>query len=40
MEASKGCRVDLTLKDVQTVGGKPELLRDWVKIVREITDGY
>jgi hypothetical protein len=40
MEASRGCHVDLTLKDVQTVGGKPELLRDWVNIVRQITDEY
>ena len=40
MEASKGCHVDITLKDVQTVGGKPELLKDWVRIVRDITDEY
>ena len=40
MEASKGCHVDITLKDVQTVGHQPELLQDWVKVVREITDEY
>lgn len=40
MEAMKGCHVDLNLKDVQTVGGRPEQLRDWVRIVREITDEY
>ncbi|HIE27990.1 TPA: hypothetical protein EYP66_11955 [Candidatus Poribacteria bacterium] len=40
MEASKGCHVDITLKDVQTVQHHPENLREWVKIVREITDDY
>ena len=40
MEASKGCHVDITLKDVQTVQYHPENLREWVKIVREITDEY
>jgi len=40
MEGMKGCHVDLNLKDVQTVGGQPELLRDWVRIVREVTDEY
>ncbi len=40
MEGMRGCHVDLNLKDVQTVGGKPELLRDWVRIVRGITDDY
>lgn len=40
MEVSRGCHVDITLKDVQTVGGRPELLRDWVRIVRAITDEY
>lgn len=40
MDASRGCHVDITLKDVQTVGGKPELLRDWVKLVRDVTDAY
>lgn len=40
MEAMKGCHVDVHLKDVQTVNHHPELLRDWVRIVREITDEY
>ncbi|MBP8954733.1 MAG: hypothetical protein KBI47_20255 [Armatimonadetes bacterium] len=40
MQASKGCHVDITLKDVQTVLHRPELLRDWVEIVRSITDEY
>ena len=40
MEASKGCHVDITLKDVQTVQHHPENLREWVKIVRDISDDY
>jgi hypothetical protein len=40
MEASKGCHVDITLKDVQTVQHHPENLREWVKIVRDISDNY
>jgi hypothetical protein len=40
MEASKGCHVDITLKDVETVLGQPERLREWVRIVRSITDEY
>ncbi len=40
MEASKGCYVDITLKDVQTIEHEPERLPEWVRIVREITDEY
>ena len=40
MEAAKGCYVDISLKDVQTVGGDPSVLRRWVRTVREITDRY
>ncbi|MBM4033892.1 MAG: hypothetical protein FJ291_19240 [Planctomycetes bacterium] len=40
MEASRGCHVDITLKDVETVQGKPANLRRWVKLVRSITDHY
>ncbi len=36
----RGCHVDINLKDVQTTGGQPELLRDWVRIVRDVTDAY
>jgi hypothetical protein len=36
----KGCFVDITLKDVQTVQDQPENLREWVKIVRSISDTY
>ena len=40
MEASRGCHVDITLKDVQTVLHQPDLLRDWVRIVRGVTEAY
>ncbi|MFP4057770.1 MAG: hypothetical protein ACLF0G_12970 [Candidatus Brocadiia bacterium] len=40
MEAARDCIVDITLKDVQTVGGRPEDLREWVSLVRSITDDY
>ena len=40
MEASRGCHVDITLKDVQTIEHEPERLPEWVRIVREITDEY
>lgn len=40
MEAMRGCHVDITLKDVQTVKGKPENLQRWVQIVRDISDQY
>ena len=40
MEASKGCHMDITLKDIQTVQHHPENLREWVKIVRDISDNY
>lgn len=40
MEASKGCIVDVTLKDVQTIEHEPQRLREWVQIARSITDDY
>ncbi|MFB3894379.1 MAG: hypothetical protein ACE15C_20435 [Phycisphaerae bacterium] len=40
MEASKGCHVDVTLKDVQTIAGNYDNLIEWVKIAREITEAY
>jgi hypothetical protein len=40
MEAAKGCYVDITLKDIHTVQGEPQRLREWVKIVRGISDEY
>jgi len=38
MDMTRGCHVDVVLKDVQTVEGHPERLRDWVRIVREASD--
>ena len=40
LEGSKGCHVDITLKDVTTVEGHPERLKEWTRIVREIADDY
>jgi len=40
MEAMKGCVVDITLKEVETVLGQPENLREWVKVVRSVSDAY
>jgi len=38
--AVHGCHVDITLKDVQTIGHQPANLRRWVELVRSITDKY
>jgi hypothetical protein len=40
MEASRGCHVDITLKDVQTVQHNTANLREWVKVVRGISDEH
>ncbi len=40
MEAAKGCHVDITLKDVQTVQHHPQNLRRWVEVVRDVTKHY
>jgi hypothetical protein len=40
MEACKGLHVDITLKDVETVQHQPERLREWVRIVRAVSDDY
>ncbi len=36
--ACRGLHVDITLKDVETVQGDPNRVRDWVKITREVID--
>ena len=36
LEACSQCRVDITLKDVETVGHDPTRVRRWVKLTREI----
>jgi hypothetical protein len=38
LEASKQCHVDITLKDVQTVQGDPDRMRNWVTITRQVID--
>ena len=40
MEASQGCHVDITLKDVQTVEHDTGRIVEWTKIVREVADAY
>jgi len=34
------CHVDITLKDVQTVQGDPDRVRNWVRITREVIAEY
>ncbi|MBI5093484.1 MAG: hypothetical protein HZB26_13715 [Candidatus Hydrogenedentes bacterium] len=38
LEALRGCHVDITLKDVETVQGDPRRVREWVRIAREIIE--
>jgi len=40
LEAAKGCHVDITLKDHETLQGHPENLRKWVQVVRSVADKY
>lgn len=40
LEKSKGCIVDIMLKDISTVQDEPKRLIEWTKIVREISDNY
>jgi len=40
LEASRGCNVDIMLKDVTTVQGHPERLRGWTQIARELAEEY
>ena len=40
MEAAKGCHVDVTLKDVETVRGRFEDLVEWTRIVRDVAADY
>lgn len=39
-EVSKDLHVDVTLKDVETVQGDPNRIRNWVKLARTIIDEY
>jgi len=36
LAACRGCHVDITLKDVETVQHDPKRVRDWVRITREV----
>lgn len=38
LEACRNCHVDITLKDVETVGNDPERVKKWVKIAREVIE--
>ena len=38
LAAARGCHVDVTLKDVETVQGDPGRVREWVRIAREVID--
>lgn len=40
MEAAKGCNIEILLKDIQTVQGKPDNLKEWVKIARDVSEKY
>jgi hypothetical protein len=40
LDESKGCIVDITLKDISTVQGKSERMKEWVKIVRSVSEDY
>ena len=38
LEVCRGCHVDITLKDVETVQGDPDRIRRWVALTREVID--
>ena len=40
MEDFKGGLVDIALKEIETVLNQPENLREWVKVVRSVSDDY
>ena len=40
LEITKGQHVDITLKDIETVEGQPERLREWVMLVREVISDF
>ena len=39
LEACRGCIVDITLKDVETVQGDPQRVREWVRVARRVARG-
>jgi len=40
MDACRGLHVDITLKDIRTVQGRPERLVEWVRVTRDVADRY
>ena len=38
LSTAKGCAVDITLKDVETVEGDPNRVREWVRITRGVIE--
>ena len=40
LDATKGCHVDITLKDIETIRGRFEDLVEWTRIVRDVSDNY
>jgi len=40
LEAARGCNVDITLKDVQTIGHRPDDLREWVRVAKGVAEKY
>ncbi|HQE62182.1 MAG TPA: hypothetical protein PLV10_07915, partial [Candidatus Latescibacteria bacterium] len=38
LTACRGCHVDITLKDVETVQSDPERVRRWVSLTRTVID--
>jgi hypothetical protein len=40
LDACRGLCVDITLKDINTVEGRPERLAAWVRVAREVADDY
>ncbi|MCX7804483.1 MAG: hypothetical protein N3A38_04750, partial [Planctomycetota bacterium] len=38
LAACRGLHVDITLKDVETVEGDPNRVRNWVRVAREVVD--
>jgi len=40
LDHTRGCRVELILKDVSTVNNEPARLWDWARIARDMVEGY
>jgi hypothetical protein len=40
LDACRGCHVDVTLKDVETIGGNFDDLIAWVRIARDVAEDY